>query len=189
MSYLVILGCFLSFGLIPMKTGKEMQGAKYLKNTQDFIRYFKATHGISDTSFVVNCPGGEYYSECKTSTLNDSIDFTPEERRLIAGQMERPLISSWNEQNLGIRARIIEKDSINAVFKHNKTIEAWKIINAKYGKEFRSFYAPIFLRNYTVCVFFSEVLCGRLCGQGQMEVYKKQEGLWVLFKTLYTSQS
>ena len=77
--------------------------------------------------------------------------------------------------------RLIPDDTITAIFswKHG---DGWTYFYHHYGTGFHSFGCPLFLRNYTCCLFYSGHHCGWLCGNGQLALYKKEGGRWVFVK-------
>ena len=48
---------------------------------------------------------------------------------------------------------------------------------------FNTFSLPIFLRNYSYCIFYSDNHCGWLCGGGRLTLYKKINNRWQELKS------
>jgi hypothetical protein len=90
---------------------------------------------------------------------------------------------------------------INAAYTTNWTeddLEKYELRNFKITKETKLFASnnikynilkPIFLRKYSICIFFSRYICGSLCGFGFLAIFKKQGNKWVNWISLYNSAS
>lgn len=79
--------------------------------------------------------------------------------------------------------KLISRDSLDIIFKDRKNL-GWNYFHKVYGEGFHSFSKPIFLRNKTICIFYSAYNCGGLCGNGQLEIYKRINNQWELFITV-----
>ena len=72
-------------------------------------------------------------------------------------------------------------DTVTAIFKDRN--KWWTYFYKYYGESFNTYSAPIFLRNYTLCLFYSSNSCGGLCGGGQITLFKKEGNTWKPFKS------
>jgi hypothetical protein len=106
--------------------------------------------------------------------------FTVADREEIERWASRPIFRAWT-QDMVAGVRIIPKDTITAIFS-SKHLDGWAYFYLHYGQGFHSFGCPLFLRNYTWCLFYSGHHCGWLCGDGQLALYKKEGGRWVFVK-------
>jgi hypothetical protein len=48
-----------------------------------------------------------------------------------------------------------------------------------------SFTTPVFLRENSLCFFYYSVACGQLCGEGKFVVYRKINGKWEHYFTIW----
>jgi len=115
-----------------------------------------------------------------TSCLRDTGTFTAAELAQIERWADHPVFRTWT-QDMVEGARLIPKDTITAIFS-TKHRDGWTYFNLHYGRGYHSFGCPLFLRNYTLCLFYSGHHCGWLCGDGQLALYKKEGGRWVFVK-------
>ena len=154
---------------------------QYLENTRQFIRLFKDSIYLKDSLVISNKAGGHIFSICEEELFHDSAILSSQERREILVQLDHPILKTWTNDLIG-PAKIVSQDTLNRIFKGGLH-EAWSLFHEKYGRDLRRFSAPIFLRNNTICLFYSEMMCGGLCGEGQLSLYKKGAGQWKLIRT------
>ncbi|WP_026752492.1 hypothetical protein [Sediminibacterium sp. C3] len=67
--------------------------------------------------------------------------------------------------------RIMSKNATNEFFKDRRR------------KGYYSFSVPIFLKNDTYCLFYSDNHCGYECGEGHLKLYRNEKGKWTEVKT------
>jgi hypothetical protein len=114
-----------------------------------------------------------------SNLLADVGTYTKEELSFIKGQ-KFPSLAKWTKESLG-NIRLMSSDTINAIFKdHSKW---WTYFNKHVGPSFNTYSIPIFLRNDTYCLFYSDHQCGGLCGEGNLTLYKKQNDKWTVVKS------
>ncbi len=117
---------------------------------------------------------------CLEHLKKDTITFTKAEITFITSQSKSPLIKKWTKELIP-NAKLIEGDTITQIFKnYNK---GWAYFYKHIGKAYHSFSAPIFIRNYQYCIFYSSFSCGYLCGEGELTLYKKDGTTWKKIKT------
>lgn len=157
--------------------GKQEQ--EYIQQTKEFIQYIRTIEYPKDTILLVDKPNMKELNKCIPELLFDTTLFTIIERGIIRSQVSMPFLNNW-ETILVDKARIISQDTVNAIFKDK--YRWWNYFYKHYGKGFSSYSAPIFLRNYTLCLFYSGHSCGGLCGGGQVTLFKKEHNTWKPFR-------
>jgi hypothetical protein len=112
-------------------------------------------------------------TDCLKQVLMDKATYSaPELARLQSHTY--PVISTWASFSLG--ARLLSQDTIHKAFQ--RRADDWNYFHKHIGMSFNEFSAPIFLRNYTYCLFYSANYCGSLCAGGSLVLYKKEKGRW-----------
>ena len=91
-------------------------------------------------------------------------------------EMERPYLKS----NLFPHTLIITQYQLDEIFK--KDIRSgWETFHKHYSRKgYYSFSKPIFLRNDSLCIFYHDNVCGPLCADGVLAIYKKSGHTWKL---------
>jgi len=147
----------------------------YVQRSIEFIKKVKGKE-LQDSRFIlVDKPFAFKYFDCLTQLLADSSTFSREELNFIR-QKKYPSVTRWDKSFFpGIK--LVSGDTIDSIFQ-NKS-DGWNYFNKHFGGGFSSFSMPIFLRNYTYCIFYSDHSCGWLCGGGQLLLYKMKDGNWV----------
>lgn len=110
------------------------------------------------------------------SIVDDSLMLSDSQIAYTLGQFEKANNSKWSK-TLIEGAKQITKDTINNVFK-DRRINGWAVMYKRGINSFYSFSTPVFIRNDTYCIFYSDNSCGSLCGSGKLAVYKKENGKW-----------
>lgn len=105
---------------------------------------------------------------------------TKEEHAYIKKQIDSMKLFAWNEA-LFKRSKLIREDSLRSIFKNPDSYQASKNFYTQYGNGYYSFSKPIFLRNSTLCIFYSYYSCGGMvaCGGYNLTIYKRAKGHWV----------
>jgi hypothetical protein len=124
--------------------------------------------------------------ECIKRLFRDSTIFTKEEQETIISQINDPVLEKWDTK-LVEKVKIISSDTVTAIFKDRN--KWWTYFYNHYGSSFNSYSAPIFLRDYTLCLFYSDNSCGGLCGSGRITLFKKEQGIWRPIKSFCESIS
>ena len=152
----------------------------YIEQAKGFIKSIRSTQFPNDTILLTDKPDTREFNMCINSIFYDSTLFTKAEQDIIKSQISKPLIKKWNEK-LVEKVKIISRDTLDVIFKDRN--KSWQYFHKHFGKRFYSFCAPIFLRNNTLCIFYSEYGCGGLCGAGQIQLYKKEGSEWKPIKS------
>jgi len=130
---------------------------------------------VSDTNFILaDKPFSFNRFDCIASLLTDTTTYTKEELSFIKDK-KYPSVTRWSKEFFET-TKIISSDTINTIFKDDS--KWWTYFNKYIGKGFSTFSVPIFLRNDTYCLFYSDHHCGGLCGGGSLTLYKKQNNKW-----------
>src|SRR4030095_4643577 len=117
--------------------------------------------------------------DCIGQLLNDTAVYTEDELIYLKNKQYAGL-SKWTSDVFGT-IKLISNDTIETIFKDYS--KWWPYFYKNIGLGFDTFSLPIFLRNDTYCLFYSDHHCGRLCGGGRLTLYKKDHDKWIQFKS------
>jgi hypothetical protein len=131
---------------------------------------------VKENEVFLDQPDTLEVKNCMTRLLSDSNVFSKMEIHFIQQQAKKPLIGKWDSTLLA--GRFATRKMVDSVFKK----DGWQSFYKTYGWSLNSFSAPVFLRNYTLCLFYSGYSCGELCGSGALNLYKKENGKWKVYK-------
>ena len=157
---------------LPSKTSGE-----YTDSVKAFLAFIQKE--IHQDTLILSEEPTVGFDNCFANALEDTIFFTETDRKSIAAYLEKPPIQQWSASYFS-QVKLINPDTIDAIFKDRD--RSWSYFHQHIGKNFYRFSAPIFLRNYTYCLFYMGNQCGPLCGQGQLALYKREQGAWVIVK-------
>lgn len=165
-------------------TGKSKQNVEkdsivYLQKCIEFIKQVEQKK-LSDTNFILaDKPFSFEYFDCIKELLADSTTYTNDELIFIKSRIN-PSLAKWTKE-LFPNIKIVSSDTIDSIFKDNS--KWWEYYYEHIGRSFNSFSFPIFLRNDTYCLFYSDHHCGGLCGGGRLTLYKKENNKWTEVKS------
>jgi len=155
----------------------SLDSIDYIQKSIAFIKEIKQQE-LSGTSFIlVDKPSLFEYFDCIPDLLADTATYTKEEISFIKDK-KYPSLEKWTK-DFFINVKLISSDTINAIFKDRW----WDYFYKHIGPGFTTFSTPIFLRNDTYCLFYSDHHCGWLCGGGQVTLYKKEKNKWISVKS------
>jgi hypothetical protein len=117
----------------------------------------------------------------------DSIKLSETEIKDIDTEITKMNHFKWDKE-LFTDATLVPTDTINQIFGDRRK-GGWTYLNAKGISKLYNIAPPIFLRNDTYCLFYYDYGCGDLCGQGEFALYKKENGRWVKWFSLFESIS
>lgn len=118
--------------------------------------------------------------DCLPQLADDTMNFTPAEIKLIEQRLKSPIIKKWTPSLLS-NIHIVSADTIRSIFKTPG--KGWDYFHERFGGAINSFSEPIFFRNNSYCLFYSDYACGSLCGQGYVMLYRKENNKWVLVRS------
>jgi hypothetical protein len=176
MRVLIILFFLLSFLYSKSQDSKYIEFTKsfihsvFEKKDQEQIFAYRSldTTTISELKFFVNTSILKNY-HAKSNQVKDSLLLTVSEVEYINDHLS-------NQNN-----EWITKSFINSFDFKSEISKSYKTIY--------SFSNPIFIRNETICIFYYEFTCGRLCGESHFCVYRKQKNKWILYLSILDSIS
>lgn len=128
--------------------------------------------------------GNRIMTYSKRGTPSLKITFTPEEINYINLELNNLKFHGWRDGVLKNSVRI-PADTIKKIFYGDYKSYGWLYFTKHYGKSYYSFSKPIFLRNGTVCLFYSGYYCDNQCGEGGFYIYLKINGEWKPLDFLY----
>jgi hypothetical protein len=159
---------------------------------QDAISFIKKYFG-ANAKLVYTDRLNTYYIDGIKSALSkdtlyghDSSEIlivTPQERIHIGQALTKLTSNQWSS-SLFKYGRLISQDTVRAIFK-DREHRGWQYFKQHYGAELHEFSNPIFIRDNTLCIFYSGYSCGYECGEGELAIFKKQKEDWVLWMKLY----
>ncbi|MDQ0969384.1 hypothetical protein QFZ20_004787 [Flavobacterium sp. W4I14] len=150
----------------------------YSANAKELLSEFKLHENDTTKKIVLICEPIKF--EDVANFLEDSTGFTPFEIQYIKN--ETKYLSKINFDDLGERIVITPNDSIKPIFQKPK---AWNVLHKKYGGYILRLSHPIFLRNYNYCILYLNYICGGLCGEEQIRLYRKNNKKWEIVKIGY----
>jgi len=113
----------------------------------------------------------------------DYIVLSKEEKAYILKCLQEQRADTWPNHLLP-NSRLVLYDTIASIFKDRK--REWTYFYSHYGAKFHSFSKPIFLRNNSLCFFYSDYSCGGLCGFGNFAIYRINNGKWEEIISLFS---
>jgi hypothetical protein len=172
-----------SYGQLNQQTNIKLTGPQdstiYIKKCIAFINEIK-NEQLADTNFIlVSNPFSFEYNNCISTLLMDSSTFSNDELTFIK-EKQYPKLTKWTKE-LFTTIKIISQDTLNSIFKDNS--KGWNLFHKNIGQSFNSFSIPIFLRNDTYCLFYTDNHCGGECGDGRLILYKKERNKWTEVKS------
>lgn len=115
--------------------------------------------------------------------INDKY-FSALDRFQIKSQINYPRVKNWRKL-LGQKVNFISSDTVRMAFRDLHSFGFWTSAYPGLENGVKSISAPIFLQDYSYCVFYSNTSYVRLKETGTIAVYKKRNGKWSIFKKIY----
>lgn len=112
---------------------------------------------------------------------------SPQERAYINQALTELAGTQWGG-DLFTYGKVVSKDSSDAIFNDPKR-RGWSYFNQYYGASLYEFSNPIFIRDNTLCIFYSGYSCAYECGEGSLAIFKQERGHRSLWLKLYTWMS
>ncbi len=111
--------------------------------------------------------------------IQDTL-FTTQERLFIRQQLLHPRFRQWTVDLAG-PVNLIEDSLISRLFEGQ---DGWLAYRKRFKTGYYSFGYPVFLRNYTYCLFYASYKEDHLSGYGSLALYRRAGPYWVLVKVL-----
>lgn len=161
--------CFIFFVVIALVAGCRAQPLTYqgllpyAGQTRAFLAWYLNEYPKGEypnPGFVlVDTAAGPYFEEF-VDIDTDSADFTTAERAEISAELKKPRFAVWKSEQIP-QARIVSRYSLEP------------------GETHSEFGAPIFLRNNTLCLFYSsDFAVWALSGKGSLTLYRRAGKGW-----------
>ncbi|MBC3787064.1 hypothetical protein [Spirosoma utsteinense] len=112
---------------------------------------------------------------------------SPQERTYIDQALVKLAGIRW-DRDLFKYGHVMSEDSLEAIFMGPKH-RGWSYFRQHYGTSLQEFSNPIFIRDNTVCIFYSGHTCDYECGEGSLSIFRQENGNWHLWMKLYTWMS
>jgi len=141
---------------------------------------------------------GEYETERMEKTLakdtlydvfdakrHDSTNYlilTEQEHSYIQSELVVQHLVIWPEHLFDNGVRVTQA-TLDSLYKDHT--RDWRYIDEHYGPRLYRFSNPIFIRNYSLCIFYSGYTCGSRCGEGRLIIYRKKTDTWIPWIELY----
>ena len=161
---LLLLACFCflsSFG----QNEREKDAMVFANETYKFMEQY-----MENLKFIPNIK-----ESCKDSNIEECItkfynNFTSEEANFVNCELKKEVNKRWTSKSLP-KSTII-KDTFLVKKDRDDFIK-------KTGQNLFVLSHPIFLRNYKYCILYEELICGNICGQGELILYEKENEKWI----------
>jgi len=151
---------------------------EYVKKIISFIKEVRS-RDLADTGFVLSDePSSLEGLGCIADIREDTAAFTKEEL-IIIEKRKNPTIKKWSREVFE-NVRFVNSDTINAILED--TSRGLPFFRSNIGRGFSTFSVPIFLRNDTYCLFYSDHYDAPLAGGGGLGLYRKENGKWKIVK-------
>ena len=112
----------------------------------------------------------------------DTIVLSNEEISYIKGELNKAAKYKWPDGLLK-GSKVIPQDTIESDFKDRT--RGWSYYYKRGINKIYAFSKPIFFRNNTLCLFYTEYGCGYLCAEGNAAIYRKKNGKWEKWLVIY----
>jgi len=119
------------------------------------------------------------YSEQLFKDLIDSNFIDTVDLRLFKKQMLQN--GQFHLDKSQIKIRTFSRDSLIEVLSKDKTIKFWDYFRKKYqAKNFMIISLPLFSKDNNTILMSIDFMCGGLCGEGVVYVFKRINGKWIV---------
>lgn len=108
---------------------------------------------------------------------------TPQERSYIQRELDQQAEVSWRSQ-LFKNGKLLTQTTLDSIYRDPARGESY--FRGHYGSTRYSFSNPIFIRDCSICIFYSGYICGSRCGKGKLMIYKKKDTTWMPWIELYS---
>ena len=162
--------CRLSPGA-PKTVGERL---RYNQETRDFVRWYRQENFKEEPVVLEDSVGLEHL----TRIPKDNI-WTRADRDEIADCIKHPVFQVWTKDLTG-PIEIVPVSVISAIFAGPG--DSWELFHARYKGCLLVWGQPIFVHNYSYCLFYSQYSYGWLEGTGSLSLFKKVGNKWVLVK-------
>ncbi len=113
---------------------------------------------------------------------NDRLVLTQKERTYIQNQLRLQSEVVWTG-HLFEDGKMLTRATVDSIFSDRN--RGWTYFNEHYGSRLHSFSNPIFIRDHSLCIFYSGYSCGHRCGEGKLMIFRKKNATWVSWMELY----
>ena len=185
---LAVFYCCNLHGQITNETILILQSDATLKYNQNKLIYTTLADGINKKEIIETISNKILYkyefSQIDNSRIIiDSIILTGNEVENILDNVLNQDTTQWLSSYLP-NTKYIAWDTLSNIF--NSDQDAWKYFHEKHDWGYCTLLKPIFLRDNTICIYYSDFHCGITCGGGSLYIYIKQNGVWKVFTELVT---
>ena len=153
----------------------EQDSVAYVQKCVSFIKQVKGIKFLESFFILSDKPYVFENLDCLSSLRNDTTNFSKEDIVFIQNG-KYPPISKWTKKMFP-SVKVISNDTIKTIFKDGP--RQWAYFYKNIGTSYHGFSVPLFLRNDTYCLFYSDESCGGLCGSGSLILYKKENNKWI----------
>ena len=175
--------------LILVSCGQRKTAGDNKDNKQDSIAYLNKSiafineimsQELKDSIFILeDKPFSFDYFDCLNEVLTDTATYSKQEiQNLKAKKFYK--VKRWEKQNFP-NLKFVSADTVKSIFEDNG--KGWDYFYKHIGREFHTISYPIFLRNFTYCLFYNDNSCGWLCGTGRLTLYKYEKDKWTEVKS------
>lgn len=172
---------FLVFILFFVSCGhKTLDIQAHPDEAHAFIKWYRTDARLDAGLILADEPiSGSQFDGYK-EVYSDTVFLTVAERGQIRKVLSHPPVAKWT-RDFFPEAQIITQQDIDVVFK-SPGRDGWEEFHKRYGYRFYQCSTPIFLREGTLCLFYTAYHCGWLCGEGQLTLYQRSGNTWIRLK-------
>ena len=174
MRYVII---FVVFFLSFTKTFSQKD--RYSTEVNSFLNFIRSEALKVDSLTLFITADTRLLSNCEW-IIHDTSFLTKSQRDTIYRQIESPIIKDWTNEFL-VQTKFTSWEVIVPMLRNKK--QGWEYIRKTVSARIFSFSAPIFIRDFTMCLFSWDEYCGGGCADGQIHLYMKENDKWVIKKS------
>ena len=172
---------FILIFLILSSSTAICQTKEYLTLTKEITKVIEPR-----TPYIILAEPAEWESYCLEELMREkdySIKLTPDEITLLENEIKKSSTLNWSK-NFFKSAKFVELKTIQEIFSDKS--KDWKYFKQNIGDGYYRFSQPIFYRNNTFCLIYSDYVSGGMPEKEGLTMYKKENGKWVVW-TYYCS--
>ena len=175
--------CFFLLSLISCKNTAQERTTNDQRYQQEALQFLNVVYGAELSSQTLLLDDQPHFKHAESVLQNGYFSRT--EYLQIRKQIERPHITTWRGF-FRQKVRYIARDSVNMAFRDLHSFDFWTYVIPNIDSGVRAISAPIFLRNYSYCVFSSATTYVRMKERGEISLYRKVGRKWVIFRKIYS---
>lgn len=118
----------------------------------------------------------------KMNDPKNRLVLTQQERMYIQNELKLQADAVWPGQ-LFKYGKLLTQATLDSIYKDQ--VRSKTYFREHDGSRLYSFSKPIFIRDHSVCIFYSGYSCGSRCGEGKLVIFKRENAAWISWLELY----